>query len=723
MRFVTTQKRSLSSATTKGHSGRSHHSRKSSSPMDFVGVDGEGVTLENGEHRYVLLGVGDKQISDPNGIDWQTAFDFLYSRYKRGTAFVGFFLGYDFTQIFKTLPEDKAWMLLTTEGRLLRKHRVPGKAPHPVQCDGWQFDILAMKRLRIRPKNCECENATCHCKQRPWMYVCDVGSFFQTSFVNVINPANWTADTCPVSEAEYADIVAGKKRRSTAVLDDEMRRYNVLENRVLADVMTTLDKGFLGIGVHLPASKWFGPGQAAQAWLKSEGVPTGEEIRQVVPQWFLEAARMAYFGGWFEIFMHGHIPGVTHEYDINSAYPSIIRSLPCLLHGQYSKGDGLPRVETDALCLVYAEVQSPGMPEHVPPIGTMLHRDTHGRILRPSATAGWYWHHELRAAESAGLVKRLSNRNVVRWVKYQPCKCAAPMDGIAGLYQKRLEVGKSSPLGKSAKLVYNSAYGKFAQSVGEPIYGNSVYASLITAGCRTQILKAISTHPGGIKDVTMVATDAVFFATRHPTLSVSTTLGEWDYKERTNLTQFKPGVYWDDVARQSIRDGKNPTFKARGFNAADFAHSIGRVDSQFHAWRNRTPQDVGTSDDRPWPTVKFVSNFSMTTALQALRQGHWSRAGRVSSSTELTQSSDPADKRSGLYRDIYDGRTIYRSRPHFGMALHDDGTTIRLRTVPSNPYTKRFGMDDPWSDDAKEQHGITEDGTVADELAWLLKGE
>lgn len=719
MRFAKTLKRSLSSATTKGWSGKnSHHALRSETPVEFIGVDGEGMTV-NGEHRYVLFGVGNDQIWDPDGLRWQDVFSFLYKHHRPGVAFVGFFLGYDFTQLFKGLPLDKAWMLLTAEGRALRKHRIPGKAPHPVECDGWQFDVLAMKRLRIRPKTCACPYPTCKCPHAPWLYLCDVGSFFQTSFLTVVNPKDWQPGTEVVTAEEYALIEEGKERRSTAVLDDAMLAYNRLENDVLVRVMKTLDRGFHDIGIHLPPSKWFGPGQAAQAWLKREGVPTRVDLAADIPEWFLEAARMSYYGGWFELFMHGIIPGESHEYDINSAYPSIIARLPCLRHGTYTRGEGLPpKTNDDSLCLVYGNVWSPSMPDgskgqH---IGAMLHRDRQGRILRPMATEGWFWWDELKAAERAGLVKRLDNRGkqqIKRWVRYEPCDCPPPMAGIAGLYQKRLEVGKKSPLGKAAKTTYNSGYGKFAQSVGDPIYGNPVYASRITSGCRTIILNAIATHPKGKADVSMVATDAVYFLSPHPGLNVSEALGDWDHKVRHDLTLFKPGVYWDNGTRRQIAEGESPHFKARGFQAADFVSAIGRVDAEFRRW------DVDSTWE--WPSVSFAPRFAMTTALQAIRRNAWEMAGYVDPDPQpLTQNADPWMKREGLYRETYEGRTIYRSRPHEGVLWPPDGSGPEW--IPTTAYEKRFGMDDPWSEDYKSQYGVTEDGNIVDILAWILTG-
>lgn len=754
MRFEKISKPSLSSVTTKrrlttieakgvylNDKGKvTRHPRQSETPISFVGVDGEGMTV-NGRHKYVLFGVGEEQIADEGGLRWSDVFQFLYPRYRPGTAFTGFFLGYDFTQIFATLPEDRARMLLTTEGQALRRHRIPGKAPHPVEHEGWQFDVLASKRLRIRPKGCECEYATCKCKHPPWMYVCDVGSFFQSSFLTVIDPKGWADGTQVVSNEEYAAIEVGKKKRSTAVLDTEMRFYNKLENVVLGRVMGTLDRGFHSIGIHLPPSKWFGPGQAAQAWLKKEGVPTREDhtavyakrdgkltlVSEGIPVWFMEAARMSYYGGWFEQFIHGIIPGKSHEYDVNSAYPHIIASLPCLLHGRYTKGDGLPdSPQAKDLVLVYGKVWSPNMPEspanRPQHIGSMLHRNSDGGISRPTATEGWFWWDELQAAQRAGLVKRLDNRGkqqILRWVKYEPCECLPPMRGIRDLYQKRLDVGKTSPLGKAAKLVYNSDYGKFAQSVGDPIYGNPIYASRITSGCRKQILDAIATHPKGKANVAMVATDGVYFLDKHPSLSVSPALGDWEYKERSNLTLFKPGVYWDDSVRAKIANGGSPHFKARGFKASDFVNALARIDSEYERWGIPPTQGIANGTDWHWPAVVFTASFAMTTALQALRQNDWTRAGHVDTGSTLKQDSDPRSKRTGLYIDDYNGRRIYRSNPHYGM--YQDGG--ELKWVASAPYEKRFGMADPWSDEYKDQLGIVEDGRIADILAWILTGE
>lgn len=684
-------------------------------PVRFVGVDGEG--LGHAPDRYVLLGVGQEQVSNPNGLSWGECFEFLYEQFEnngRGYAYVGFFLGYDFTQIFKSLPEDRARMLLTKEGRALRAHRVAGKEPHPVECRDergqvWQFDILGNKRLRLRPKLCSCEFPTCKCKpKKPWMFVCDVGGYWQTSFLNVINPAGWNKPV--VTPEEYAIILEGKGKRSSAALDADMMRYNRLENAALERVMSTLDAGYHEIGVHLSPRQWFGPGQASSAWMKGRIEKTKEYIDDI-PEWFSDSARKSYFGGWFEIQMHGHIPGITHEYDINSAYPYIISRLPCLQHGEYSRGFGKPEVTGNDICLVKARVftTQPGRGrEHS--IGAMLHRNVDGSILRPCLTEGWYWWDELKAAQYAGCVSnKLPDHCYYEWVKYSPCDCTPPLVHVRDLYRKRLEVGKDSPLGKGAKLVYNSMYGKFAQSVGQPPFGNPIYASLITSGCRAMILRAIGSHPEGRDGVAMVATDAVFFLTPHPRLDIGNGLGQWSHEPRANLTLFKPGVYWDDKARADIRAGSKPKFKARGINAAEFAKSIGDIDAAFNDWSDSEGVSI------KWPKVSFHTDFSMVTALQALVRGKWNTAGIAERDPitgemgrDLEQSSDPSTKRSGLKRDH--ARGVWRSYAKW--TLWD--VELEDYACASYAYSKRFGLDDPFSEEYKQGMGETPDGLVID---------
>lgn len=685
--------------------------RRSEHNVHFVSVDGEGVGREE-EHKYVLLGVGESQIENPDGLQFSAIAEHLYECYEQepDSAFVGFFLGYDFTQWFKTLPEERARIFLTEEGRLRRRRiKHPQLGPFPVEYAGWEFDILGMKRFKLRPYD----------QGKNWMYVCDAGPFFQASLMSVINPKGW--DKPVVTEEEYAILEAGKKERDTAGLDVRMRAYNRLENIILARLMDRTNAGLVAAGIRLKKNQWFGPGQAAQAWLSQIGAPSGESVRYVVSlggtgsdnTWdnfgdrdghrlstpLLDAARSSYYGGWFEIMAHGHVPGDSWEYDINSAYPYIISRLPCLLHGswRYASHGGeraLFADYRDGITLVRGRVKGSDVR-----IGAMLHRRNDHSIVRPWETAGWYWYPELNAAYRAGLID-----DIEPWESwhYDPCDCKCPLRGIAGLYDQRIAVGKNTPAGKAYKLVYNSVYGKFAQSIGEPKYGNSFYASLITSGCRQMILEAIAAHPEGTRAVLMVATDGVYFRTRHPALAISNKLGEWEETSHSNLTLFKPGIYWNDAARKAIREDRAPAFKARGISAKAFAKQISAVDNHFSRWPERFPHERDPDGPRDgwYPEVSFKSGFSMVTCQQALQRRKWHTAGMVGTQ-KLTQDADPILKRhSGYYEN-----SIYWSRPY-----KDGGAELE-----STAYDRKFGQPDP------EQYGINDDGNVKDQWAKMMQ--
>lgn len=635
---------------------------------EFIGVDGEGVTRKDGTHEYVLISVGDQSLYREDGkhLHWREIFGFLYEQYERnpGAAFVGFFLGYDFTQWFKTLSESRAQMLLSKDGiaRRNRKHSGGNPTPFPVHLGEWEWeiDILGMKRFKLRPGTGFPPGTPGIKNRNGWMSVCDTGSFFQMSFLSVLTGE---MDHL-VTPEEFAIIEEGKEKRSTAVFDKKMIRYNVLENDVLGRIMKQLNDGFKAIGIKLQKGQWFGPGQAAQAWMKLIDAPTGEMVRQAVPEYARDAGRKSYFGGWFEIFVHGHVPGLSYEYDINSAYPYIISRLPCLLHGKWSKG-GEASIRESATSWRLVHGLAAGSNRHV---GALPHRTPKGRVLRPKITSGWYWEHEVNAAINA---KMIDTFNVDEYVDYEPCDCPPPFREIATLYQERITAGKDTPHGKAYKLVYNSTYGKMAQSIGNPTYSNPIYASMITAGCRTMIVDVIASHPAGLSDLLMVATDGVYFRTPHTTLACDPeTLGAWDEKVKENLTLFMPGIYWDDATRKNIREGKNPKLKSRGISARDLADCIAELDEQF----------ADMTIPPAWPTINLPVQFNMTTAVQALARGKWETCGKIITNGFRTIDSNPHTKRADSLLKWDEESQVFRSY-----------CWTKQDPIESTPYEKLFG--------------------------------
>lgn len=702
--------------------------------VEFIAVDGEGVNVkrevitynDDGEeeitfvdaHEYVLISVGDQSLHN-NGepLDHEDIFAFLWEQYLEhpNAAFVGFFLGYDFTQWFRSLHYKSAYSLLTKDGIAARQPTKNSEMrfPFPVRDGGryftddgdeytrprkWEFDVLGMKRFKLRPyvRPEEVPTRIVNHKDgtqsvvkvtRPWMYVCDVGPFFQCSFLKAIDPRTWDE---PIVTAEEFDIIsAGKAEREDARLNDDMIRYNLLENEVLARLMRKLNEGFVSDGIRLTKQQWMGPGQAAQEWMKKIGVPTGETVRDTVPRWALEAGRMTYYGGWFEIFNHGPVPGTSYAYDINSAYPAVIATLPCLLHGRWTRGVGKPgRLPSGAYRMVYGTFK--GRDSYV---GPLPYREPDNTILRPHKVLGWYWWHEAKAAQRAGL---LTTMDILEWVQYEPCKCDPPMSSIVDLYQGRLTVGKNSPSGKAKKLVYNSAYGKCAQSIGQPRFSNSIYASLITSGCRTQILDAIATHPTKSASLLMVATDGIVFKEPHPSLNIDgKALGAWDAEEYENLSLFMPGLYWHDKARDDIREGKSPSLKSRGVSAKYLGRIIDRVDKRW----------IEYGPDVPPPRIGLTIDFAVVGAKQAIVRNRWETCGQVIRGAIRWLDGKPDAKRAGM--NGYNAFGGLRSWPY--------GEGSNLETTY---YQPRFG--DEIDDIDEEGSYVTPDGSIGDIQAWAF---
>jgi len=334
-----------------------------------------------------------------------------------------------------------------------------------------------------------------------------------------------------------------------------------------------------------------------------------------------------------------------------------------------------------------------------PFLGAMLHRTPRGRVLRPHGTEGWYWWPELQAAKRAGLVDRIE---VHEWWQWKPtCDCPPPFRAIADLYRERLRVHKNSAHGRALRLVYNSAYGKMAQSVGAPMFANPVYASLITSGCRTMILDAIATHPEGPGAVLMVATDGVYFTTRHPGLDIDPErLGAWDETELHDLTLFKPGMYWHREARRIV-------LKSRGVNERALASVISRLDRQWRTRRARHPLLPIPEARSPawWPSTAVRVPFSVVSPRQALQRNRWELCGAIATDAEAEQSSWPGTKR--VPQDFpAAGSPFYRTR-------------VWGEAGPSTPYDKRFGIElrEGW----EEHEVLTPDGDLPVVWAELLE--
>lgn len=677
----------------------------------YTGNMQAGFWEEDAYHAYEMLTVGDETIGKRgHELTADEILEFLYAHFEahadEKTVYVGFFLGYDFTMWLRHLYWKHAHKLLTKEGiesrtrrtfdedgKLVRVWKFPVTLWNPEGGADFEVEMLGNKRFSIRRfypyelrkviKTEITDDGSVREIREPhpykWMNICDAGPFFATSFLNAINPAK---SIDPVVTAdEFTILERGKANRDKADFDSNTVEYNVLENEVLKRLMMQLAGGLRSIGIELRNGQWYGPGAAAQKTMDLWGVMTRKELSELIPEEYEEAARDTYYGGWFETMMLGIYLDTAHEYDINSAYPKIIETLPCMCSMRYDKGVGKPPIdnEPDTYIVVDVRTFAHRNPDKRPSFGGLSHRNADGSIMRPLETRGLHFLHELEAARRAGCFERA---RIYRWWRFRKGCTHAPFAKIRQMYLERLRVGKNTPRGIAYKLVYNSMYGKLAQSVGMPKYANPLYASLITAGCRTMILDAVSHLPNKTHDVLMIATDGLYTKVAMPDGSIEIDpekLGAWEHKELEGFTVVMPGVHYTHKTRQDIEhareqlglnekpDYSSIKMKARGVSAKDIGGSVAAFDEAFFDMLQNPKNWVNDNAEiKPelFPKVRVTVDFSLTSPKLALARGKWSTCGTVEPAIREISTVPFTKRRSVGYDFTPEGHLYLRSKPY-----------------------------------------------------------
>lgn len=395
-----------------------------------------------------------------------------------------------------------------------------------------------------------------------------------------------------------------------------------------------------------------GPGKLADSWVKNlinkgENIEDGDNLAYHFTPRIYKKVNDAYFGGWFETYAHGIISKPVYEYDISSAYPSVIKDLESIDkdsewsywerddQDKPSKADLDRMVEEGAYVWVGVTVPN-GCAD--PKVGSLPFRmdNSMSTVVRPvSFSYAFHFYEEVKKAEETGfLVKGFDFRgNPIEWVMNDvlviwPNKGDKPFRSIKDLYEDRIREGKKTIGGMVKKLTINSVYGKIAQSVGIPKYANPFYAGIITARTRVKIMDAIGSHPGGFDSLMAVQTDAVFFDSPHPSLDLTPNkLGAWEEKVFPNFWIVQPGLYgdWENKIDEDgdLFHGFGSNLKTRGISPADLRK----------AWINNNgllTQLEKYRDTKEWDHDWFQTiegRLSMKSIKQAYSEGRPEEAG------------------------------------------------------------------------------------------------
>jgi hypothetical protein len=475
---------------------------------DIFDEDGKLFVYSPPPQPYCLLAYGGQdnigdRIMNEKGLDTEECLDFIIDAKQQypDSIFIGFGFNYDINQILKDLP---------------------------IRC----LDEIQEKNetrwlnyyIKWYPsKYFTCSRKTNSGRQSATIY--DVLGFFQSSFL-------MACEKYLGENHEGLELVTqGKAQRSefTWTERDFMVMYNEMELHLLVQVMNTLRRDLASVDIY--PSQWHGPGAIANQVMKKYNIP----ICRNIPEGVSYAAQYAYAGGRFELFQLGYYKGRVYEYDIRSAYPSIISQLPDLTQGSWEYAESF---EPESFGVWNIDYVSPYGDDSTLP-EPLFCRSKMGTISFPHKVIGWYWTPE------AALVHASYIRG--GWVFRPTEDCGKPFQFVEELYQQRAEYKKPpyNPAERALKLILNSLYGKLCQLVGgsegnPPRWHQLEWAGYITSATRAKIYRAAMLAPNNI---IATETDALF-STTPLALDEGEALGQWERKEFSEIAYLQSGYYY-----------------------------------------------------------------------------------------------------------------------------------------------------------------------------------
>lgn len=558
--------------TAKNESQARHPRVKNAKP--FAGFDGEGWNDGTG-HKLWILRAGRHELYTGKPLDTYEILAWLCTL-PRDVYYVGFALGYDWTMILRGLPRERFLKLYDREARTVGERGVA----LPVDWGPFRMDWISGKRFSVWLAD----------DTKTRFNVEDTIGCFQQSFASAID--HWKVTSR--DEQAFIERMKGERARFAEFVAspggiERVRRYNELECELLARMMERVREACNTQKIN--PSSWFGAGQLAQALLRKHSAK--DHYAEFDPP-FMRDAGSAYYGGFFDTSEVGVFPEM-YEYDISSAYPHIMRGLPCLAHAKLvHRTAGDARILTEGRNLL--RVQWEPAAEATPSWGAFPVRHsrgermvdgteatfldalgtpsfTPGTLYYPERGEGWYWDTEVLSVIARG---EFDIRVVDAWTLEARCDCQ-PFAWIPELYEYRKKLGKSGQ-GMVLKLGMNSLYGKLAQSVGRPQFANIVYAGMVTAGTRGMIHNAI--RLAGPDNVVMVATDAVYAKRPIQGLDLGSGLGEWEAKEFGEYLVILPGLHYA---------GDSSRLKTRSIPVRVIAESLERIRGHWYSPERWSP--------------------------------------------------------------------------------------------------------------------------------------
>ena len=512
------------------------------------------------------------------------------------------------------------------------------------------------------------------------------------SFVKTIKPL---AERGLIPKDVFDRIKINKLKRGSFhnELIETVKEYTSDELHSLCVFMTMMRDAYWN-ALEIKLKSFHSPASAAAALLNKLGIRDKNNVpghswsvKSINLEYEQIIAHHAYYGGRFECMYKGLFDYTTFNYDLASAYPYAMQSLPSMRGGRweretYPSGDIFKRIEASCILSIFRvafafPIKTPFYP--------LPYRIADGSILYPQIGEGFYMRDDLLAAidycrkykinpASAVIIKEANWFYPTDEASNDVKNGRAPFAPIAAAFDKRIEFDQKDPDGPeqlAIKLMINSVYGKTAERIyrgsedGEPIIPPHIspwYASAITAHTRRELMKAALLNP----DVVLqFATDALNTSTplKLPRLKSEADiaakveikrLGDWTWKEVPRCLMIQSGLAFYLNSDRSVSE-----VKCRGLPLKDLAAATRTVNEIFEQWQR--PYE-GLFDKKKARSVKvsmqvFMAITSAIVSPQSYkRRGHW---GIVTKTIGL---DDPGGKRE-IDEDVIDEMNMLAEFP------------------------------------------------------------
>lgn len=492
--------------------------------------------------------------------------------FRHGEKYVTWNLGYDYRAMLKWLPPE-VWKELYDK--------------HNVEYDRYRLQLKGNKQFKIGVKN-----------GRRWVYVTlyDIAQFY--GYQKLENAAEQYLNRHKEDVGGWVDFV-----RETQDVDKELKyldshidevKYYCQKDAVLAKdlaeyMFTNLEK--VGADTSNPIS----PANIAGK-LMVQKIPDFPTEFPGLQELHMQFIKMAYHGGMFSIYQRGKFTQPIYEYDIVSAYPSVMKSLPHWYNGEFEYSEDEDYILSSEHGWVACEFDCEFIPRPTlfPEYFYMSYPNT-----EKTGVFDKYLVNGQKILYTVGKRLQVLTLEEVKWLQRHGFFCKVlfgvvwnqtknkypdrPFAFIEDLFNERQRIirenGKKDMRQYAIKIMLNSMYGKTAQDPEKYGYNNPTtnwaYASIITAETRLKVAEVAVNHPN---EVIEIATDGVYTTKPIPELPLGKELGQWE------LTEYIEGLFIGGGIRQLVTEDGKTKLKARGIGAppsGDLETELWKVRKQY----------------------------------------------------------------------------------------------------------------------------------------------